>query len=159
MAIATPGRHAAASDFLPDMLARRGEAWVREASASMAPIIRPGDRLLLRPLPGRPAPGAVLVYRTRDRWMVHRLVASDGRHLLLKGDDADSVERVRPGDVLARVVAVRRPSGRTTRFDRFPWPWVEPVLARASRRSAVGAGRLGRAAWRLVLRLVGGIVR
>lgn len=157
MAIATPGRHAAAAELLPDVLARRGEAWVREASTSMTPIIRPGDRLLLRALVGEPPPGAVLAYRAPDRWMVHRLVARDGRHLLLKGDGADSAERVRPDDVRARVVAVRRPSGRTTRFDRFPWPWVEPFLARASRRSASASGRLRRAAWRLVFRFAGWI--
>jgi signal peptidase I len=159
VAIATSGRRAAAV-LLPDVLGRQGEAWVREASASMAPIIRPGDRLLLRPLTAAPpAPGAVLAYRARDRWVVHRLVGRDGDELLVKGDDAESAERIRSEDVLARVVAVRRPSGRTMRFDRFPWSWIERVLARVSRRPIAGAGRVGRAVSRLPFQLASRIVR
>jgi hypothetical protein len=160
VAIATPGRRAAAADLLPDVLARRGEAWVREASASMAPIFRPGDRLLLRPLTGEPPTGTVLVYRDRDRWVVHRLVGRDDRGLLVKGDDAGSTECIRQAAVLAQVVAVRRPSGRTTRLDRWPWPWVQRLLALASLRAGrrAGTGAVARAA-RLPFRVVGWIVR
>lgn len=159
MAIATPGRRAAVSDLLPDILVRRGEAWVREASASMAPIIRPGDRLLLRPLPGAPPAGTVLVYRDRERWMAHRLVGRDGHALLVKGDDAEGVERIRGAAVLAEVVAVRRPSGRTVRLDRWPWPWLQRLLAFVSLRAGGRAGTVARAAARLPFRLAGWVVR
>lgn len=159
MAIATPGRHAAASDFLPDILARRGEVWVREASASMAPIIRPGDRLLLRPLAGPPEAGTVLAYRDRHRWVVHRLVARGAQALLVKGDDAESAEWIGAGDVLAQVVALRRPSGRTTRLDRWPWPWLQRLLAYLSLRAGGRAGTVARAAARLPFRLAGWMVR
>ncbi len=120
MAIATPERAGAAAALLPDVLARLGEAWVREASTSMAPFLRPGDRLLLRPAASPLRRGAVVAYPQRGRVLVHRVVGMDGRGILVKGDGAEAAERVQAADVLGRVVAVRRPSGRTIRLDRFP---------------------------------------
>jgi hypothetical protein len=155
VAIATPERAGAAAALLPDVLARLGEAWVREASTSMAPFLRPGDHLLLRPAAAPElSRGMVVAYRRWNRVVVHRLVGRDGQGLVVKGDDTEATERISAGDVLARVVAVRRPSGRTIRLDRFPWPALGRLFAALS----LGAGRTGsvrsRAA-RLPLRVVG----
>ncbi|HXG16903.1 MAG TPA: S24/S26 family peptidase [Calidithermus sp.] len=158
MAIATPERAGAAAALLPDVLARLGEAWVREASTSMAPFLRPGDRLLLRPAAGPLRRGAVVAYPQRGRVLVHRVVGTDGRGILVKGDGAEAAERVRAADVLGRVVAVRRPSGRTIRLDRFPWPALGRLLAFVSLGTA-GAGPVGRRALRLAFRIVGAFVR
>lgn len=136
MAVVSPEtRDAVAAALLPEVLARQGEVWVREASASMHPLIRPGDLVLLRALSSH-APlafGGLLAYRRGDRLVVHRLVGRDGPVLLVKGDALDMVERVSRGQTIAHVAAVRRPTGRLADFERFPWPWFHRLLGVVAR--------------------------
>src|SRR5260370_7412832 len=76
-----------AIEFLPDVLARDGLAWVSAASASMAPLIQPGDALCLAPVGVEPpGVGAIVAYARDARLVVHRVVAPTPGRVLTRGD-------------------------------------------------------------------------
>jgi len=118
-------------DLLRDVLAREGACWVREASPSMAPLVRPGDELCLTPVPpARLRAGALVGYRRADRLVVHRVLARRRAFVVTKGDalgDPDSP--VAWEDVVGRVVALRTPAGRRVDLAAFPWPLLDRALA------------------------------
>ncbi|HXH05841.1 MAG TPA: S24/S26 family peptidase, partial [Vicinamibacterales bacterium] len=82
----------------------------RAEGDSMAPAIEDGDDVIVAPV-ADPAPGDILLCRSGDRLVVHRLIASEGsdgaRRFILQGD---AVPRPDPpvdrADVLGRVVGV-----------------------------------------------------
>jgi signal peptidase I len=87
------------------------EAWIPLAGWSMAPSLRPGDRLRVAPLDGKPARGDIVVARRGPRLVTHRLVTLDGRGAVTRGDACTADDP--PIDVAAlvgRVVEVRRAS-------------------------------------------------
>jgi hypothetical protein len=134
-----------AIEFLPDVLARDGLAWVSAASASMAPLIQPGDALCLAPVGGeRPRVGAIVAYVRDARLVVHRVVATTPGGVVTRGDglsEADApLEWTR---VVGRVTAIRTPAGRTLDLERPPWTLLEGVLGRVAARPA-----RGRLAWK-----------
>lgn len=119
-----------AADFVPDVLAREGAAWVRVASPSMGPLIRQGDELRLVPAdPARVHRGMVVAYGEGDRIIVHRVLAHDPRGVVTKGDALTMSDGVVGWDrVIARVVAIRTPGGRIVRLDAFPHPLIGRAL-------------------------------
>ena len=118
------------ADFVSEVLEREGAAWVRAASPSMAPLIQPEDQVCL--VPAEPAGvrrGTVIAYRDGDRIIVHRVLATDPRGVVTKGDalaDADGV--VGWDRVVGRVVTIRTPRGRVVRLDVFPRPLIDRAL-------------------------------
>src|SRR6266581_4111905 len=59
----------------------------RPASASMAPLIQPGDALCLAPLGvARPRLGAIVAYVRDARLVVHRVVAATPGGVVTRGD-------------------------------------------------------------------------
>jgi signal peptidase I len=132
-------------EFLPDVLARDGSAWVTSVSWSMAPLIRPGDALRVVPVGADSVrAGAIVVYRAGVQLIVHRVVAQTHEGIVTRGDalhDADA--GVSWPQVVGRVTAIRTPRGRTLELDRSPWTVLEPVLGWLARRR-----RNGRLAWK-----------
>lgn len=116
--------------FAPDVLAREGALWVREASLSMLPLIRPGDEIRLAPVePEQVIPGMLIAYRRDARLVIHRVLARDGAGVVAKGDALVSPDAPLPWDqVVARVAALRRPGGRLVDLEAFPWPLVNRLL-------------------------------
>ena len=93
--------------------------WIAATGVSMLPLIRPGDRLLVRFGETEVHRGDVIVFRYDGLIVAHRVVVSrdrDGqRHLIAKGDnEARATEDVRPADLLGVVRGVDRGSGRTS---------------------------------------------
>ncbi|HBH00483.1 MAG TPA: hypothetical protein DDZ42_00980 [Candidatus Rokubacteria bacterium] len=121
----------AAVDLVRDVLAREGACWVREASPSMAPLIRPGDELCLAPaVPGRVGAGAVVGFRRGGLLVVHRVLARTPAFAVTKGDAlGDPDAPVGWADVVGRVVALRTPEGRHVGLVGFPWPLLDRALA------------------------------
>jgi hypothetical protein len=117
--------------FALDALARGERLWVRQASASMLPLFRPGDELLLAPLESRTIPPGMLIGCDRGtQLVVHRVMAVTGSGVIAKGDALASPDPLVPWDrVVARVVALRRPDGRLVDLAAFPWPLVGRLLA------------------------------
>lgn len=113
-----------------DVLARGETLWVREASPSMVPLVRPGDELRLVPLDrARVVRGALVAYRRGDALVVHRVLRAGARGVVAKGDALASADPLVPWDrVTARVVALRRPDGRVVDLEAFPWPLVNRLL-------------------------------
>lgn len=146
--------------FAGEVLRREGAVWVREASPSMCPFIRPGDELRLTPAdPARIVRGALVASERANRLVVHRVIACDAAGVLTKGDALVAPDPATPWAlIVARVVALRRPSGRVVSLDAFPWPlvnrglgWVAALAGRpAHEASATGARALARRAlWKL----------
>jgi hypothetical protein len=98
------------------ILSERGAAIVpvTEGDTSMVPHLRGGDAVLAVPLVAPPGPGDLLLYRQQDYWVVHRCLgwtsALDGRQgVRTRGDGRNELDPpLRPEDVRARVVALRR---------------------------------------------------
>jgi len=144
-------------DLLRDVLARDGTARVCEAGASMAPLLRPDDALLLAPLdPARVRRGMIVGVASEGRLVVHRLVAIGPDRLVARGDALPGPDAPVPRDALVgRVVGLRTPDGRALDFTRAPWPLAERMLgALAARARARGPVWLAlRAACRALARL------
>jgi hypothetical protein len=123
-----------------EMLARDGTLWAREASSSMAPLLRPGDWVRLDPFePAAAFVGMLVAYRSADRIIVHRMLAWNATGFVAKGDALPSPDLIVPwGRVVGRVAARRRPDGRIVDLRRFPWPALDGLLGRV----ATLAGRL-----------------
>jgi signal peptidase I len=147
-----------APSFVLELLTRDGAAWVRESSDSMAPLIRPGDRLRLVPIHGNgPRRGDVVAYRRDTELIVHRVLAHDARGVLTKGDALPHRDPVTATDALVgRVVTVVTPSGRRLELDTPRWRVVGGLLAGCSwagerAASATGEPATGvrRPAWML----------
>jgi signal peptidase I len=129
-----------AAEFVPELLARDGLAWVTAASSSMAPLIQPGDGLRVAPLgAGRARVGTIVVYRRDAKLVVHRVMAAGRDGLVTRGDALEEADP--PVDwsrVVGRVSAIRTPGGRTLELDRAPWPALEHVLGWLCDRRARG---------------------
>ncbi len=129
----------------------RAQDWIEATGNSMLPLIRPGDRLLVRFGETAVRRGEVIVFRHDGLIVAHRVVGSrqlDGEHrLIAKGDNEPrATEDVRPADLLGVVRAADRGSGRlssrglggvsggvTARMSR-----TSGSLARASARRSSG---------------------
>ena len=116
--------------FAQDVLTREGAFWVREATSSMLPLIRPGDELRLAPVgPRRLVRGMLIAYQREPGLVVHRVVACDETGVVAKGDALAAPDPVvPPAQVVARVIALRRANGRLVDLEAFPWPVVNRVL-------------------------------
>jgi hypothetical protein len=123
-----------ATPFVVELLARHGAVWVREASRSMSPLIRPGDEVRLDPLePRRITRGALIACRQEGGLVLHRVLASNEAGVITKGDAlASSDPLVGWDDIVARVAALRRASMPSADLDTFPWPLVNRFLGALS---------------------------
>ncbi|MFI5339009.1 MAG: hypothetical protein ACHQ7N_04130 [Candidatus Methylomirabilales bacterium] len=123
-----------ATPFLVELLARHGAVWVREASRSMSPLIRPGDEVRLVPLePLRITRGALIAWQQEERLLLHRVLAWDKAGVITKGDALASPDPlVGWDDVVARVAALRRAGMPSVDLDTFPWPLVNRLLGALS---------------------------
>lgn len=127
-----------ATDFVQDVLAREGAAWVSAASSSMAPLIQPGDELRLAPFAAaRVHAGAIVAFWRGGELVVHRVLRRAAGGVVTRGDalgEADSP--VVWSRVIGRIVAIRTPSGRLLDLDRWPWPLIGRALAAVARLGA-----------------------
>ena len=116
-------------------------------SASMWPLLRAGDAVIMQPL--APATGRdgcrvgdVLVAQRGAELITHRLIAIEGEQWLLRGDNAVFTDRpVSRSACLGRVMAI---AGGSRQIDVTQPPW-----AQLNQR----LGQLGRIHWRINRRL------
>lgn len=141
---------AAEIDLLRDVLAHDGAVWVREAGASMAPLLCPDDALRLVPLEGaRVRRGMVVGVIADGRLVVHRLVTVAHDSLVARGDAlAWSDAPVARQALVGRVGGLRTPDGLELDFTRGAWPLFERLLG------ALAAWAPGHRLARLPLRAV-----
>lgn len=94
---------------------------------SMYPLIRGGkDKIVLSPCsPGELRPMDVVLFRYRGQHLLHRIIRRDGDLLTIKGDGSYvAMEICNVFDVIGRVQAVIRPSGRE--IPVVSWKWKLP---------------------------------
>jgi hypothetical protein len=120
---------------MPRDLQEPAVAVLREASASMAPIIQVGDELAVAwTLSSRPRRGAVVVYFDGRRVVAHRLIATSGSRLRLKGDGNPDVDPpVEPTRYCGEIIAVTRPDGSRLDLTSLRWRvagWAIALVAR-----------------------------
>jgi len=100
-----------------ELFFKTGRQWAQVSSGSMGPMIRVNDGVLIEPIgPERVRFGDVIVFRSSDQRIVHRVVGKRrhrGKVLFLeKGDLNPFLGRVSADDVLGRVSTLQR-NGRT----------------------------------------------
>ena len=96
----------------------------RSKGVSMYPLIRGDkDEILLSPCCHKDlAVMDVVLFRYRGQHVLHRIVHREGDLLTLKGDGSyTAVEECAVDDVIGRVKAVIRPSGRVISTDSWKW--------------------------------------
>lgn len=91
---------------------------------SMRPLLEDKrDRVIVAPLRGeRPQCGEVYLFRYRGRHLLHRLHRIEGEELVMRGDGNYLLEeRCRACDLVARLVRVRRASGKVIDCASTSW--------------------------------------
>jgi hypothetical protein len=106
--------------------------------SSMTPTLHPGDRIVVAPFLGLPAPGQIVVARAAAGIVAHRLASvemRDGRRLYrTQGDAENGLDAgVRREEIIGRVVEVIR-GGRRTPVDDSPWARRRALFRLALRR-------------------------
>jgi len=121
----------------------------RATGLSMDPTIRDGDVLTAEPVdPGEVRPGEILLYRTAEGVIAHRLVrcetAGAQPRLVLRGDAGGTCDPpVSHGEVLGRVIAVQRRGRSRGLTNRWTMRWHQ-ARAAATRLGRAAIGRLSR---------------
>ena len=118
-------------------LAQGGPIRLRVSGSSMAPLIEPGDVVLVRHVNFEDLRrGDLLLVEQGEAFLVHRLVAADANGIRTKGDNAGHADPpVLPQDVLGQVMAVEKgdvlslpKGGRRIELDEGRWPMVNRLL-------------------------------
>ena len=111
-----------------EQLAKGHSVRISLRGVSMLPTLCEDDVLTLEPMTGEPSVGDVLLFRYGGHHVVHRFMKRVGDIYVMQGDNNYGTEEVTRRDLVARVVAVTRPNGRTVATDSLEWQ-------RLSRRS------------------------
>lgn len=89
---------------------------LRVASGSMAPSIRAGDRIVVKAFTaGTPVVGDIVLLRTGDGWLVHRIIGRRGRDgniiFRQKGDAGHRACDVPRSAIAGRVIRIEKADG------------------------------------------------
>ena len=102
---------------------------IRLKGTSMYPLLREGkDEVILSACPTKELQTMdVVLFRYNGMHILHRIIQRDGNKLTMQGDGSFSTrENCTADDVIARVEAVVRPSGKVVTVD--DWRWKVPSL-------------------------------
>lgn len=97
---------------------------IRVRGNSMRPLLRNGrDRIILRPYTAEDIhKGAVMLFRYRGLYCVHRIVRVEGDTIVFAGDGNYRVEeRASRGDLMAVMRAVLRPNDAVVECTSLRW--------------------------------------
>jgi len=142
---ATIARQRTAVKLAREELAQGGLIRLRVSGDSMAPLIEPGDVVLVRHVnPEDLRRGDLILVEQGGAFLTHRLVAADAHLVRTKGDNASHADPpVLPQDVLGRVIGVEKgdvvslskgdvlsppKDGRRIELDEGRWPMVNRLL-------------------------------
>jgi phage repressor protein C with HTH and peptisase S24 domain len=135
----------ALADLMRAVLAKDKPLRFRAKGPSMAPFIKDGDVVTVRPLGGgRPRTGNIVAYLhpVTGRVGVHRIVREKSGQFLLKGDNLPSGDGLlSPGQILGIVSRVER-ADKNVRLGRLGGGALVAALSRSGwLTKAVGAAR------------------
>lgn len=152
-----------------EALSKGNTVSLRVASDSMKPLIATGDRIQVESFPPGQGPhiGEIVLLRTHDGWLVHRIIGAGGRgpsaYFLQKGDAGHHAHQVAPSAILGRVVAIETGRG-AIRLDRSFQRFISGAVGRSfqfmdwlmSRGADMGRGKEHGAASRV--RVIGSVL-
>ena len=93
--------------LVEEQLAAGGRVKINLIGTSMRPTLIAGDELTLESA-GEVAVGDVVLFRYMGRHILHRIVAIEGDHYIMRGDNCISNEIVGREDIVAKLVAMRQ---------------------------------------------------
>jgi len=134
---ATIARQRTAVKLAREELAQGGLIRLRVSGDSMAPLIEPGDVVLVRHVnPEDLRRGDLILVEQGGAFLTHRLVTAGAHRVRTKGDNASHADPpVLPQDVLGRVMGVEKgdvqsppKDGRRIELDEGRWPMVNRLL-------------------------------
>jgi hypothetical protein len=132
-------------ETLRQLLAAAGELRLVVVGGSMAPTIRSGDSVVIRPLDGAPRFGDVVVYARAGQLWCHRVLVP-GRRMITKGDGRGRPDAPVPaGAIIGRAIALQRGlriiklHGLAARLTGLAFNLAAPAAA-LGRRLARGVG-------------------
>lgn len=107
-----------------ELLARKGKSWLPVLTASMAPLIRPGDQVLVSEAAAEQVHrGDIVVFRRGDDLIVHRVIkkwqTADGICFNEKADTASVSWLIDGSQVIGRVLMVKE-KGRLLNLSSLP---------------------------------------
>lgn len=97
---------------------------------SMFPLLRNDkDEVILHPCQSDELlPMDVVLFRYRGKHLLHRIIRREGSHLLLQGDGSYvDTEECTTDDVIGKVEAIVRPSGKIVSVDSRQWRWTSSL--------------------------------
>ena len=107
-------------DYVERTIAEGHSVTIPVKGVSMHPFIRNGkDKAVLSPFSESEIRiGAVVLFRYRGTHVMHRIISRDGDQLTMQGDGNNirNVEKAALSDVVALVLYIIKPSGRTVDF-------------------------------------------
>lgn len=120
-------------DLVEEVARASGKVHLKVTGASMVPTLWPGDLLTVRSCdPSDLPPDSIVVFRQKQRLIVHRLMHKSGDRIVTRGDARPCLdEPISAAEIVGRVENVMR-NGRPV--DPRPSPW-QRVMAAALRRS------------------------
>lgn len=101
---------------------------------SMYPLLRNGrDEVLLYPCSaGELKPMDLILFKYNGKHLLHRIIKIDGSRLYIQGDGSiKAKEQCTAADVVGKVKAVIRPSGKTISVDDWRWTLPSNIWQRA----------------------------
>jgi signal peptidase I len=143
-----------------ELCTSKGRAWLPVLTDSMAPLIRPGDRILVYNVaPEQIGFGDIIVFRCDDDLIVHRVIKrwQDKSHLYFreKGDTRYTYGQTSAGEVIGRVTMVKgkgrmlnltSPLSRLTNLALSSWIYCTTAIItvlRSSKSATIkGAGEV-----------------
>lgn len=134
------------------------EARLRIATASMVPMLRPGDWIVVSPhRAGKPRIGDILLVALGDAFLAHRLIrrekAREGMRFVTKGDDAPVADGPRNISQCAAVVVAVERGGRTLDLQSGRARWMALGIAFFSRAECAAPQRIPGPVGRLLARI------
>lgn len=134
-------------EHLEGLLAEGREVELRIKGNSMRPLLRDGrDIVVLKPSDGQQIqPGDIVLFRIKERRILHRIVRIDADRVTLAGDgNYRATEICTRSDIRAVAVRIIRPSGRVVECNTHTWrrqsrcwlalpPWLRRQLLRVLR--------------------------
>ena len=111
-------------EWVESEIAQGRSVQIRLKGVSMYPLLREGkDEVILSSCPMEELqPMDVVLFRYHGTHVLHRIIQRDGDQLTLQGDGSFSVkENCSVLDVIARVEAVVRPSGKVIPVGSWRW--------------------------------------
>lgn len=144
------------TELVVGRLRRGGTVAYVVRTGSMAPLVRPGDRIVISPAPQRFCIGDLTFRPAAPRPIIHRVIALDVQGatewLCTKGDATPYADPLQPASVFAGVVCTVTHNGRTLALTSIPGRALGAAVARLSAWQArcVGGSRMRRA-WRRAL--------